>query len=199
MPIETKPYHHPNLQVALIEAGIRQMNKDGYERLSLRKIAAECGVSHSAPYRHFKDKDGLLTAMQIYVEEQFTEVLQQAVEEYSSVPHPMVEFGKAYVRFFAAYPEYYAFFINQENYYVEISEATNHVHSNYRPFTIFKEQALFHMKANGVPEKMYLVGMAAMWATVHGLAGMATMAGVHYDGEWDALTEKVLLGVMPDE
>ncbi len=42
-------YHHGNLRQALIEAGIRIINEKGEDDLSLRKVAAACGVSHAAP------------------------------------------------------------------------------------------------------------------------------------------------------
>ena len=52
-------YHHGNLRQALIDAGIKIINENGEEALSLRKAAAACDVSHAAPYAHFKDKDEL--------------------------------------------------------------------------------------------------------------------------------------------
>ena len=66
-------YHHGNLKPALIDAGIRIINKEGEQGLSLRKVAAACGVSHSAPYAHYKDKDELLSAIKSSVTAQFTE------------------------------------------------------------------------------------------------------------------------------
>ncbi len=39
------------------------LERDGLEALTLRAAAREAGVSHMAPYRHFKDKDELLAAV----------------------------------------------------------------------------------------------------------------------------------------
>ena len=58
-------YHHGNLRQALIDAGIKIINENGEEALSLRKAAAACDVSHAAPYAHFKDKDELLEAINL--------------------------------------------------------------------------------------------------------------------------------------
>ena len=52
-----KDYHHGNLRKELIEKGIKMINSTGEEKLSLRKLAVECGVSNAAPYTHFKNKD----------------------------------------------------------------------------------------------------------------------------------------------
>ena len=53
-------YHHGNLRQALIDAGIKIINEQGEDALSLRKAAALCEVSHAAPYAHFKDKEELI-------------------------------------------------------------------------------------------------------------------------------------------
>ena len=56
-------YHHGELRAALIECGLELIQRQGIQALTLRKIAKRLGVSQSAPYRHFKDKDALLAAI----------------------------------------------------------------------------------------------------------------------------------------
>lgn len=58
-----KPHHHGNLRDALISAGLDILTKDGIDGLSLRKAAAQAGVSHAAPAHHFDGKHGLLVAI----------------------------------------------------------------------------------------------------------------------------------------
>lgn len=58
-----KKYHHGNLKVALVEAGLEALEEDGLENLSLRAIAGRVGVSHTAPKNHFGGIRGLLTAI----------------------------------------------------------------------------------------------------------------------------------------
>jgi AcrR family transcriptional regulator len=53
-------YHHGDLREALIEAGMAAVAAQGFDHLSLRAIAQEIGVSPSAAYHHFADKDALL-------------------------------------------------------------------------------------------------------------------------------------------
>ena len=59
-------YHHKNLRNELIEKGIELVEEYGMQQLSLRKVAQACNVSHAAPYSHFKNKDDLISAMQLY-------------------------------------------------------------------------------------------------------------------------------------
>ena len=54
-------YHHGNLKDALVMAAENLLEHSGGARaLSLRQTAEQAGVSHNAPYRHFRDKAALL-------------------------------------------------------------------------------------------------------------------------------------------
>jgi AcrR family transcriptional regulator len=56
-------YHHGNLRAALIQCGLELIERKGIHALTLREIGKQLGVSGSAPYRHFKDKAALLSAI----------------------------------------------------------------------------------------------------------------------------------------
>src|SRR5215469_14061638 len=56
-------YHHGDLRAALVKAAVVEIERSGYENLSLRELAASLGVSRAAPYRHFADRRALLAAI----------------------------------------------------------------------------------------------------------------------------------------
>lgn len=58
-----KSYFHGNLREAIIKASLRLVEKSGVENLSIREAAKAVGVTHQAPYRHFKDREELLAAL----------------------------------------------------------------------------------------------------------------------------------------
>jgi len=58
-PEKTK-YHHGDLRTTLLEVAGEMLKESGIEEVSLRKLAARVGVSRTAPYHHFKDKNALL-------------------------------------------------------------------------------------------------------------------------------------------
>lgn len=40
-------YHHGNLKSKLLEEAVTLISQDGLENLSLRRLATQCGVSHT--------------------------------------------------------------------------------------------------------------------------------------------------------
>ncbi len=63
MATSNTPYHHGDLPTALVRAAVELLEEDGAAELSLRAAARRAGVSTAAPYRHFADKDALLSAV----------------------------------------------------------------------------------------------------------------------------------------
>lgn len=53
-------YHHGNLEAALLDEAVAQVRRRGADKVSLRALASTLGVSPSAAYQHFGDKDALL-------------------------------------------------------------------------------------------------------------------------------------------
>jgi len=72
-----KPYHHGDLKNALIRAGAEVLVQEGVAGLTLRRVARRAGVSHSAPYAHFADKEALVAA----ISTEGLRALRQRIEE----------------------------------------------------------------------------------------------------------------------
>ena len=56
-------YHHGDLQAALLEAAVNLVRANGPDHLSLRAVAEQVGVSPSAVYHYFPDKDSLISEL----------------------------------------------------------------------------------------------------------------------------------------
>jgi len=189
--MDKKPYHHGNLRAALIEAGIQMVNEEGVSGCSLRKVAAKCNVSRGAPYAHFKDKEDMLEAMKQYVMEKFVAILNEAIAECADSNKLLVTIGKAYIYFFVDNPNYYPFLFNQSNIKIVLSDdqkaAESYKHLEGEPTALF----LLMDKLN-IPEPLQMQNFIAVWSVVHGLAGIVTMKGVEFDGDWNVMIEKIL-------
>lgn len=99
-PVVDRSYHHGSLRAALLEAAERRLRADGADRLSLRDLAREVGVSHGAPRRHFADRQALLDALAESgfgrLDQELREALERAGQGYTSRLHAG---AVAYARF----------------------------------------------------------------------------------------------------
>ncbi|MBU1171008.1 MAG: TetR/AcrR family transcriptional regulator [Proteobacteria bacterium] len=102
------PYHHGNLSRALIDATLDLIAEKGIKAFTIREVAKRAGVSHAAPYRHFKNKEDLLCSVAI---EGFDMVIQDTRKRFETCGNDSLkrfrESGLAYIDFAATYPSHY--------------------------------------------------------------------------------------------
>jgi AcrR family transcriptional regulator len=100
-----RPFHHGDLRNALIRAAKEIIEREGADAFALREAARNVGVSANAAYRHFEDKDALLTAV---AASGFAEFATQREEARSRAPadawSQLVAGAKVYVQFAEARP-----------------------------------------------------------------------------------------------
>jgi AcrR family transcriptional regulator len=94
-------YHHGDLKVALLDAAQALLDEGGVSAVSLREAARRAGVSPTASYRHFADKEALLGALAARGFEAFAKAMQQAGRKSTD---PFSAMGRAYVRFAVSRP-----------------------------------------------------------------------------------------------
>ena len=114
-------YHHKDLRNALIEKGIEIVSKEGIHSFSLRKVAAACGVSHAAPYSHFQNKEELLEAMQLFITDRFSKLLEDTIQKNHNISEILKDMGVTYISFFVENPAYFQFLYSQSNIKIDLS------------------------------------------------------------------------------
>ncbi|MEV7870610.1 TetR/AcrR family transcriptional regulator [Streptomyces sp. NPDC088124] len=97
-------YHHGALRQALINGAKDILAELGHEQFSLNEVARRAGVSTSAPYRHFRDRDELLAAVATDGYTTLHQRLQQAAREAGDPGDRLLRLGGAYVRFAQEHP-----------------------------------------------------------------------------------------------
>lgn len=100
-------YHHGDLRHALLQAAVRTIERQGIDALTLRAVGAAVGVSRTALYRHFRDKDSLLAAV---AAQGFRTLHSGLVEAWEHGGRAMAAFkamGLAYIAFGVAHPSHY--------------------------------------------------------------------------------------------
>jgi len=108
-PNARRGYHHGNLREALIDAALNLIAQKGPAGFTFADAARSAGVSSAAPYRHFRDRDALLTDVARRGFELFETHLQRAWND--GKPEPFRAFenvGRAYLSFARSEPAYYS-------------------------------------------------------------------------------------------
>ncbi len=111
-----KNYHHGDLREALLEQAITSVSAVGAEQLSLRAVAAAVGVSPSAAYHHFADKEALLIAvkergfeqLESFIAQQITPVDSLEILDLDRVREVMQASALAYINFAIDHPHWFS-------------------------------------------------------------------------------------------
>ena len=105
-------YHHGDLESALVDAAIALVRKYGPDQLSLRAVSADVGVSPSASYHYFQDKDALVSAVGDVLFDQLGTMQEKAIAKVKGAgpAAAMKRFeamGNAYFKWATAEPNLY--------------------------------------------------------------------------------------------
>ncbi len=108
-------YHHGNLREKLLQTALEIVSEEGLAKVSMRKLGEEIGVSRTAPYRHFKGKGELLSAMAEDGYRKLTKSLKSARNKQSGDPVAQIKnIGIAYIEFALENPVQYRLMFGHE-------------------------------------------------------------------------------------
>jgi AcrR family transcriptional regulator len=166
-----KKYHHGDLKNALIRAGIDILSKEGIQGLSLRKVARKAGVSHSAPYAHFADKQALIAAISTEGYRLIFERIEAAVAPYPDDPQrQLLEAAWAYLQFALEDPEHFKISLSgaveREKDYPALLQASR---EGFAAIVRITEACQARGILEGPPPD---VAAVSLWSLVHGLASL---------------------------
>lgn len=94
-----------NIKEKLILAGIQEIEKNGVRNFSLRQVAKRCNVSCAAPFKHFKDKEDFINAINKYIYERWYIRQEKIKNKYpDDVETQLFEMIIEYIRFYVEFP-----------------------------------------------------------------------------------------------
>lgn len=168
-----------NLREDLILAGIEEINTHGANGVSMRRVAEACGVSSAAPYRHFKDKKEFITAIIDYVNEQWAEAQEEALQHCGQDPRSqMVEVAVRYIQFLMEKP-YYRQVLMLKN-----AEFDNLYHRKRGEINSRTEQLMARVKeAYGLPDDVWRRKTLMFRSILFGSVFMFDSGEFHYSEE----------------
>ena len=155
------------LREELVTAAVTVIDAEGdADRVSVRAIAREAGVSPTALYLHFPDRDALVAAAVDRGFAAFNAALADAVDP-AATPHQQIRaMGLAYLEFAARQPAAYAVMFSARRPLVAKSEA-------YRDSSL-DALAVTVTAATGASAQAAGEIALALWAALHGFATLRT-------------------------
>ena len=164
-----RPYHHGNLKQALLEAAVELIAETGPRGFTLREAARRAGVSHNAPYRHFRDRNDLLAAVATDGFDRLTRAMARSSPKASPL-NRLRRGGLAYVDFALRWPQHFAAMFdapwNQPDY-PECAAAAQRCFQTLLGFV--RDCQAAHQMPAGDPERLAYHA----WSLVHGIAKLA--------------------------
>ena len=162
-------YHHGNLRNELLDTAEAQLADTSVDELSLRALARAIGVSQTAPYRHFKDKNELLAALATRGYRKLLAQLEEAAELMGDDPEAeMHSFAHTYVNYAITHPDLFKLMfgpsLQPQGSYPELYAASRDTYELVRSIMrsgierkIFRDEDDHYMANAG-------------WSGIHGLA-----------------------------
>lgn len=158
-------YHHGDLRAALIAGALALIREVGADGFTLREVARRAGVSHAAPYRHFRDKADLAAAIAEEGFEGLARAMEEAAEGEGSARDRLLRAGRNYVEVALRRPEHFRVMFAAE------LDAKRHPDARKAADRAFAGLVRLIEEARLVGEPLTLARIA--WSQVHGIATLA--------------------------
>jgi AcrR family transcriptional regulator len=178
---EKASYHHGDLRTTLVDAASEMLKQAGIDGLSLRKLADKVGVSRTAPYHHFKDKNELLCAI---AEQGFMRWQDDAQRIFQQTNLPAKDkyrqFIQGYIAYAADNPELYDLMFGRTIW--KSNTATKSLREiAYPSFQRQVEMTLQWQQQGLMPRGEDTLRLAQVtWGTMHGIARLL-IDGIYAD------------------
>ncbi|CAL75075.1 putative transcriptional regulator, TetR family [Bradyrhizobium sp. ORS 278] len=165
-------YHHGNLKEALLQAALDLIAQKGAAGFTFADAARMAGVSPAAPYRHFRDRDELLSSIAQRGFEQFEARLSAAWDD--GRPDTVTAFervGKAYLAFAREEPAFYSAMFESG---VPADSTAGLQAAGERAFGVIRAAAerLAALAPPGVPRPPAMMMALHIWSMAHGIASL---------------------------
>ncbi|MEM7010759.1 MAG: TetR/AcrR family transcriptional regulator [Verrucomicrobiota bacterium] len=164
--MSSSSYHHGNLRNAILQAGLKHLEAEGADSLSLRKMTDKIGVSHTAAYRHFQDKPAFLADLAAHGFDQLSANAREAFGAHSDDPKAaLCAYGQAYVLFAVEHPNLFRVMFGSER--LGGGDSAKHA------FDLLIEAVERNRASGFIQTEDVRPKVMSCWAMVHGLASLA--------------------------
>jgi AcrR family transcriptional regulator len=175
-----RPYHRGNLKQSLLDAALALLAEAGPQAFTLREVARRAGVSHNAPYRHFRDKDDLLAEVAAQGFDRLTAAMRKAMAKGRGAAERLSLAGRGYVQFALESPQHILVMFETPK---PADPRPAHVEAAERAFQTLLDAIAAVQSAGGLPRGDPQTFAIAAWSGVHGLAKLAIGGRLPFDSK----------------
>lgn len=164
-------YHHGDLRASLLKEAEEMVKEQGIEALSLRKLATRVGVSRTAPYHHFNNKNELICAI---AERGFLllddKIRTSFKDKNKSAQDKLTTYVQGYVRFASDNPELYELMFGRTIW--KQQKSTEALRTSAYPCFQHQVEMIGEWQKSGLINKDLntLRLSQVIWGTLHGIA-----------------------------
>jgi AcrR family transcriptional regulator len=164
-------YHHGDLRRALVDEALRTIQTHGVDQLTLRGAGAKLGVSRTALYRHFSDKQALLAAVGREGFRMLRLALSDAWDRNGKGRKGFEAMGVAYVNFAVAHPSHYRVMFGR--FIESCSKDPDFVGEATAAFQVLVDSLVEQQKTGVIRRDDPILLARFIWSVVHGIAMLA--------------------------
>jgi AcrR family transcriptional regulator len=175
-------YHHGDLRRALVEEAVRMIHTAGVEHLTLRGIGEKLGVSRTALYRHFSDKQALLAGVGREGFRMLRLALTEAWEEHGKGREGFDAMGAAYVQFAVAHPSHYRVMFGR--FLESCSKDAEFIQEATAAFQVLVDSLVEQQRSGLIRRDDPVLLARFIWSVVHGISMLVI------DGQLRGLDER---------
>jgi AcrR family transcriptional regulator len=161
-------FHHGDLRWALLRAASLLLERDGTAGVGLRATARLAGVSQTAPYRHFPDRESILAALAVEGLTTLGDRMAAAAREAGDPAAALTAIAEAYVALAAERPHLFRLLFGPE-----VADKERHPEvrdAGLRAYGLLVETISAGQRVGVVRAGDAAELALAYWAVVHGIA-----------------------------
>ena len=157
----------------ILDAAQELFKREGYENVTMRRIAEAIEYSPTTIYNHFEDKDDLVKAL---CQEDFTALLAA----FESQPRPadpvewIRQLGRAYAAFGVAHPNHYRFM------FMTSHEEKNHSSAGDQTYALLRQAVEAAAAAGRFRDLPVDTICQILWSGVHGVTALLVTYGSEF-------------------
>ena len=167
---DTNSYHHGDLRSTLLNEADTMLREFGIQELSLRKLSSRVGVSRTAPYHHFKNKNELLCAIAEQGFSRLNDKIRSSFDQENNTTNDKLRnYVHGYVKFAGDNPELYELMFGRTIW--KQQKSTESLRTSAYPCFQHQLEMIGQWQKSGLIDKRQntLRLSQVIWGTLHGI------------------------------